>query len=81
MVHFAIELSVSFLHNFGKYSLQNSRIYISGSYYINGVFSVLPFSEHTYGGDPTKIADIATIDIDDDLGGLDYFSESSTDSL
>jgi len=55
--------------------------YVSGSYYTDGVSYTAPSSYYTYGGDPTRIAQMATNEIDDDFGNLDYFSESSPDSV
>ena len=60
--------------------------YVSGSYYTDGFSSYgssSPSSYYSYGsGDPTRIAHMATNEIrDDDFGNLDYYSESSPDSI
>jgi len=60
--------------------------YVSGSYYTDG-FSSYGSPSSSYGspssyyvGDPTRIAHMATNEISD-IGNLDYYSESSQDSI
>ena len=52
--------------------------YVSGYYYTDGLSYVSPSS---YYNDPTRISQMATNEIDDDFGNLDYYSESSPDSV
>ena len=51
--------------------------YVSGYYYTDGLSYVSPSS---YYSDPTRISQ-NTIESDSDIGNLDYYSESSPDSV
>ena len=87
----AMLYSITFLYLFSGLLLKDvlskeMEEYVSGSYYTDG-FSSYGSPSSSYGspssyyvGDPTRIAHMATNEISD-IGNLDYYSESSQDSI